>query len=289
MADAASIAARFGLRRTGSAWSGTCPACGYNGTLSLTDRDGRALWHCHSCQDGAGIARAIGLRSEGYAAPNPPNPPNRPAAPDHRDAARRLWDQAAPIAGTTAERYLAARGLAGFASPALRFLPDQRHAPTGSRWPVMLAACTCPTSGELRAVHRTFLARDGRGKAPVDPAKMTLGPTGGAVIRLAEPEAGKPLVIGEGIESSASAGLLIGAPAWAAIAAGNLSRIVLPGIVKAVVIAADPDPVGQREADAAGRRWQAEGRAVEIATPNDPNEDFNDMMTRHLAGAVAHG
>lgn len=54
-----------------------------------------------------------------------------------------MWDQAGPIAGTTAERYLAARGLAGFTSPALRFLPDQRHGTTGSRWPVMLAACTC--------------------------------------------------------------------------------------------------------------------------------------------------
>lgn len=288
MSDAASIAARLGLRRTGRTWAGTCPACGYKGTLSLTQRDGRALWHCHSCQDGAAIARAIGLRSDGCAAPHPPNPPNRPAAPDHRDAARRLWDQAGPIAGTTAERYLAARGLAGFTSPALRFLPDQRHGPTGSRWPVMLAACTCPATGELRAVHRTFLARDGSGKAPVAPAKMTLGPTGDAVIRLAEPEADKPLVIGEGIESAASAGLLIGAPAWAAIAAGNLSRIVLPRVVETVILAADPDPVGQREAEVAGRRWKAEGRAVRIATPDDPNEDFNDMLRRRVREA-AHG
>ena len=286
--NAAVIAARLGLRRTGRIWSGSCPACGYAGTLSLSERDGRTLWHCHSCQDGAAVARAIGLRSDRLLTANPANPANRPQAPDHRDAARRLWDRAAAINGTAAERYLAARALPGFASPALRFLPDQRHGPTGSRWPVMLAACTCPTSGELRAVHRTFLARDGSGKAAVDPAKMTLARTAGAVIRLAEPEADKPLVIGEGIESSASAGLLIGAPAWAAIAAGNMSSIVLPETVKAVIVAADPDPVGQREAEAAARRWQAEGRVVRIATPDDPTADFNDMLRRR-ARAVAHG
>jgi putative DNA primase/helicase len=288
MMNAATIAARLGLRRTGRSWSGACPACGYKGTLSLTERDGRTLWHCHSCQDGAAVARALGLRTDRLLTANPANPANRPAAPDNRDAARRWWDRAAPINGTVAERYLAARGLAGLMSAALRFLPDERHTPTGTRWPVMLAACTCPTSGELRAVHRTFLARDGSGKAPVDPAKMTLGPTGGAVIRLAEPVADRPLVIGEGIETSASAALLIGAPAWAAIAAGNMSDIVLPALVKAVVIAADPDATGQREAEAAARRWQAEGREVVIATPDDPNEDFNDVLRRR-AREAAHG
>jgi len=286
--NAAAIAARLGLRRTGRTWSGQCPACGYAGTLSLADKAGRALWHCHSCADGAAVADAIGLRPDRLLSAKAANPANRQAAPDHRDAARRLWDHALPIEGTAAERYLAARGLAGFTSPALRFLPDQRHGPTGSRWPVMLAACTCPTSGALLAVHRTFLARDGSGKAPVAPAKMTLGPIGGAVIRLAEPVDGKPLAIGEGIETSAAAGRILAAPAWAAIAAGNLRRITLPEMVRAVILAADPDPTGQREAEAAARRWQAEGRSVRIATPDDPGADFADMQRRR-AQAVAHG
>jgi hypothetical protein len=199
-----------------------------------------------------------------------------------------LWGEARPITGTVAERYLAARGLAGFTSPALRFLPDHHHAPSGTTWPVLLAACTCPMTGALRAVHRTFLARDGRGKAPVEPAKMTLGPTAGAIIRLAEPERGKALVIGEGIESSASAGLILGAPAWAAIAAGNLPRLRLPEPIKAVVLAADADPVGQREAEAAARRWQAEGRAARIATPDTPGSDFNDLL-RERAENSTHG
>jgi phage/plasmid primase-like uncharacterized protein len=147
---------------------------------------------------------------------------------------------------------------------------------------------TNPTTGELRAVHRTYLARDGSAKAPVEPPKMTLGPTAGAVIRLAEPQPGKPLVIGEGIETAASAGLILGAPAWAAIAAGNLSRIELPPAVVEAIIAADADAVGQREAERAAQRWQAEGRRVRIATPNTAGTDFNDLLQRTGAREVAH-
>jgi phage/plasmid primase-like uncharacterized protein len=196
---------------------------------------------------------------------------------------------ARPIEGTVAERYLAARGLGGFTSPALRFLPHHRHAPTGTSWPVLLAAVTDPLTGELRAVHRTFLRPDGSAKAPVEPAKMTLGPTGGAVIRLAEPQPGRPLVLAEGVESAASAALILDCPAWAAIAANNLARIILPPVVRQVVIAADNDPVGQREAERAARRWQAEGRRVRIATPNTAGTDFNDLLQRTGAREVAHG
>jgi phage/plasmid primase-like uncharacterized protein len=211
-------------------------------------------------------------------------------APDHGDAAARLWEMAQPIEGTPAAQYLAVRGLDGFTSPALRFLPEHRHAPSGTTWPVLIAAVTEPLTGELRAVHRTFLARDGRGKAPVEPSKMTLGPIGGAVIRLAEPVDKSPLVIGEGIETAAAAGLILGAPAWAAIAAGNLSRIELPLAVAEVIIAADADPVGQREAERAAWRWAAEGRRVRIATPDAPGADFNDLLLqRRRAPEVAHG
>ena len=37
------------------------------------------------------------------------------------------------------------------------------------------------------AIHRTFLARDGGGKAPIDPAKMMLGPCRGGAVRLSQP------------------------------------------------------------------------------------------------------
>jgi hypothetical protein len=87
-----------------------------------------------------------------------------------------------------------------------------------------------------------------------------------------------PLVVGEGIESSASAGRLMGLPAWAAVSAGNLAKaLLLPPEARSVVIATDPDRHGRKAAQAAWQRWRAEGRNVRIAIPDD-DRDFNDVL-----------
>jgi phage/plasmid primase-like uncharacterized protein len=136
--------------------------------------------------------------------------------------------------------------------------------------------------GTPSAVHRTYLTRGGD-KAAVEPAKASLGPIWGGAIRLDALANDKPLVIGEGIETSASAGWLMGLPAWAAISAGNLARgLVLPPEALSVVIAADPDDAGRNAANDAWLRWKDEGRAVQIATPDRPS-DFNDLLIAHRA------
>jgi len=273
--SARNLAERFGLRRVGREWRGRCPACGY-AAFVLTERDGRALWWCASCQDGDAITAAV--RDTDHAV-SPPRESVEPARPtptpqQRREWAGRLWADARPAAGTLVETYLRARGISGPIPDALRFLPDCKHA-SGVRLPAMVAAIV-DAEGALTAVHRTYLRRDGTGKAAVEPAKATLGPISGSVIRLHP--ATTELVIAEGIETALSASILFGLPAWSAIAAGNLSRIALPTGVRAVVIAADPDPPGQREAELAAERWKAEGRHVRIATPDDPEKDFNDLL-----------
>ena len=135
------------------------------------------------------------------------------------------------------------------------------------------------------ACHRTYLTREGR-KASVEPPKASLGPVWAGAIRLdpAAPE----IVVGEGIESSASAGLLLGLPAWAALSAGNLARaLILPPEVRGVVIAADRDPVGMQAAQAAATRWRAEGRRVRIARPDNAGQDFNDVLAARMVAASA--
>jgi phage/plasmid primase-like uncharacterized protein len=138
--------------------------------------------------------------------------------------------------------------------------------------------------GQPVAVHRTFLAPGGAGKAKLDPAKMTLGPVRGAAVRLHD--AADRLVIGEGIESALAAGLLLRVPAWAAVSAGNLrDSLALPSSVREVVIAADHDPPGLAAAQAAAARWKAEGRAVRIAKPQRAGADFADLLAdraRHV-------
>jgi phage/plasmid primase-like uncharacterized protein len=100
---------------------------------------------------------------------------------------------------------------------------------------------------------------------------------------------GAPLVIGEGIESSLSAGRLLDAPAWAGIAAGNLKSIIPPDGPGEIILAADPDLVGQIAAWAAADQWRGLGRRVQVATPDDPTTDFNDVLRRRLAREARNG
>jgi len=109
------------------------------------------------------------------------------------------------------------------------------------------------------------------------------------VIRLSEMNPTLPLVVGEGIETAASAGLLLhSVPAWAAIFANNLERSLrLPDEVRDVVIAVDPDRPGRRAANGAAARWRQKGRKIKFACP-DGSGDFNDLLCAK-AQEAAHG
>lgn len=290
------VASTLGLHRAGREWRGRCPACGYATSFTLSrGRDGRPLGWCASCQDNSAVAAA--LRAAG-AGDVPEWHSDRTADTDAAKAARNaakqaralaLWSSSTPAASSIADTYLAGRGLPGLAaSPAMRFRADCWHL-SGGTLPAMIAAVTGP-GGELVAVHRTYLAANGAGKANVEPAKASLGPIMGGAIRLspfgdrADSADTNEIVIGEGIESAASAGRLLGLPAWSAISAGNLAAgLVLPAEVRRVIIAADPDVAGMTAAANAAARWKAEGRAVRIATPDEYDVDFNDLLMRRLA------
>ena len=280
------LASRLRLDRQAHSWRGDCPACAYSRAFSLRAGKGdAALAFCaNGCSRDdlrAELGRIVG------GAWKPAEAPSAQAEAEARERkqtrALALWAGCEPALGTLADAYLTARGLPGLAaSPALRYRPDCAH-PEGGSWPALVAVVT-DQAGSPLAVHRTYLRRDGTGKAPVEPEKASLGPVWGGAIRLADPEPGKPVVIGEGVESSASAGRLLGCPAWAGISAGNLGKgLALPPAVDWVVIASDPDEPGQQAAKAAAARWMAEGRRVQIARPNG-SEDFNA-----IARSAAHG
>jgi putative DNA primase/helicase len=275
---AAEVACRLGLRRYPRSWRGRCPACDYATTFSVrAGRDGRALLFCASCQDRDALVEAV-ARSTGQERQAAESQNQDEAAKRQRrqDGALRLWRGSEPAPGTPADRYLTLRGLPGLAvSSSLRFRPDCPH-PEGGQYPALIGLVSAVNGAPL-AVHRTFLAWDGR-KASVEPAKASLGPVWGGAIRLQMIEPDKPLVIGEGIETAASAAWLLDLPAWAALSAGNMAKgLVLPPQARRVVIAADPDDVGRKAARDAWIRWMAEGREVRIAVP-DAGGDFNDLL-----------
>jgi putative DNA primase/helicase len=284
MMYAIDVATRLGLQRYPRSWRGRCPCCDYHGaTFSVrAARDGRARLFCSNGCEGGELTKAV-ASATGQPAQTPKVKDSAAATPERkRERAMALWRGSEPAAGTLADHYLTARGLSELAaSPALRFRADTPH-PEGGRLPALVALVQDAT-GKPIAIHRTYLARNGE-RANVEPPKASLGPVWGGVIRLHPLAADTPLVIGEGIETAASAGRLMGLPAWAAISAGNLAKgLVLPSDARRVVVAADPDKAGEQAARAAALRWSAEGRVVQIARPTG-NGDFNDMVR----GAV-HG
>jgi hypothetical protein len=225
--NAETLARALGGRRTGSHWMAPCPTHeDREPSLSIKDaNDGKVLVHCHAgCDQSVVISE---LRSRGLwdsagdhcqrsATKHYPATTKAPRVLDDGDrtaVALRLWRAALPAAGTPVETYLHSRGINLVAPDAVRFHSRLKH-PSGGTWPGMVALVARGQDGEPLAIHRTFLARDGVGKAPVAPQKMMLGPCRGGAVRLAVPT-GK-LMVGEGIETCLAAMQATGLPAWAA-------------------------------------------------------------------------
>lgn len=190
-----------------------------------------------------------------------------------RGWAEAQWNAAEPVFGSLVAKYLGSRGL-DYTLPlsaALRCAPSLKH-PTGARCPAMLGK-VIGVNGEFLGVHRTFLARDGQGKAVIEPNKMMLGPCKGGSVRLGE--AIDFVMVGEGIETCIAAMQMFGQPAWAALSASGLAALQLPEYVSDVLVLADRDHVGERAAVQAAVRWRAQGRSVDVTLPSI-GKDFDD-------------
>jgi putative DNA primase/helicase len=133
------------------------------------------------------------------------------------------------------------------------------------------------------AIHRTYLARDGSGKAPVNPQKMMLGPCRGGAVRLAVPR--DVLMVGEGHRDLPPAMKATGHPAWAALSTSGLRALNLPEDVRDVIVLADGDDPGEEAARDCAWRWKREGRRVRIARP-PKGMDFNDMLVARTPRTV---
>ena len=164
---------------------------------------------------------------------------------------------------------------------ALRWHPGLEYHHEGQgvgRWPAMVAAITSP-AGELVALHRTWLAPEGR-KAPTPgPVKKLSRAAGlvmGGCIRLATPAAGL-LGIAEGIETAMAACCASPVPTVAAYSAGALAAWQWPGELRRLVIFADADPAGAGAADKLRQRARAAGLAVSVMTPTTAGADWCDV------------
>ncbi len=199
----------------------------------------------------------------------------------NQNFALRLWNNSFAAKGTFAEKYLQSRGITMPIPTDIRFLAGHNHRPSGRVFPVMLAAIRNTPEGKIVGVHRTWIMPDGSGKAPISPSKMMLGMAHGGAVRLAE--AGKTLVVCEGIETGLSILQSTGLPTWAALSTSGMVSLALPplSMTKKIIIAGDNDFAGMEAAMNAAENWTKQGYEVRTAFPQIHN-DFNDLLMENL-------
>ena len=302
-----------GVRRSGKGWVARCPAHP-DRTPSLSvgvGADGRVLIKCFAGCDLHAILDALGLEARDLfpkepdrwrwsRAPTLPTPRREPTPkPDeaHRASLERIWSKGVPLdrpGGAIGRRYLEARGIKLGALPAwplLRLHPALPYREGGEvlgTFPALLARVEHPRHG-LVALHRTYLAPDGSGKAPVPASKKLTSPifpgaTRGAGIRLLAVE-GDGVAVAEGIETALAIAVATGLPVFAAVSANGMAAWLPPQGVKRVLIGADGDDAGRKAATALARRLLAAGIRVRLAIAEE-GHDWLDALVMEEDGAA---
>ncbi len=204
-----------------------------------------------------------------------------PVASRSPAAARRLFVSARPIRGTLAEAYLRGRGITDMTNlAALRFHPrcwyrEHDDAPRET-WPALIAAVTA-LNGCIVGAQRTWLARDGSGKAALATPRRAMGQLAGNGVRFGTPA--DVMAAGEGLETLlALRQVLPTMPMIAALSATHLAMLILPPGLRRLYVARDNDRAGYRAAGKLAARATEKGVEALLLTPS--SDDFNtDLCT----------
>jgi hypothetical protein len=201
-----------------------------------------------------------------------------------------------PIGGTLVEAYLRGRGITALHGtgnlrfhPRCYYRPDE-HSPTET-WPAMIGIVT-DLSGRITGAHRTWLAPDGSGKAPIDIQRKAMGDLLGHAVRFGLP--GEVMAAGEGIESVLSAReVMPGMSAAAALSAAHLAAILFHDTLRRLYVVRDNDHAGDGARNTLIERANAAGIEAIALSPmlGDFNEDLRscgrDALMAHIRVQLA--
>jgi hypothetical protein len=227
--------------------------------------------------------------------PIPPPTENRLAAHSKAptgtpEAARRLRAAAKPVAGSLVRTYLASRHIVDLTGcEALLFHPncwyrasDEDAPDVHPAWPAMIAAVT-DLDGSVTGVHRTWLAPDGSGKAPVAYPRRAMGHLLGNGVRFGR--SGPVMMAGEGIETMLSLREVTPMPAIAGLSAAHLAAILFPETLRRLYVARDDDPAGTGALTTLRARALSTG--IEVVPLEPRLGDFNDDLVAFGQGHLA--
>lgn len=170
-----------------------------------------------------------------------------------------VWQESIPISGTQAEAYLLDRGIPeppGGWWEQVRFHPRLNYDLDQSKWFAAVVARVDDVVGDLTAVWRIFLDPKKPTKAPVDNAKLGLGPAGGGAVRLGG--VGGHIGAAEGLETAGGAAALIKYryPVWALLSTAGMAGFEPPMAVQHITTFPDGD-----------KPWRKSGGEFVIAEP----------------------
>ena len=246
-----------------------CPMCGGTDRFQFFNTNDDGTWFCRGCGKGSGpdlVMRFRGLEfreaavlierqlGETVVTAKPAKP-----APDPRPKLRRMWAASKPtVRGDVVDTYLRSRGVGlEHYPPCIRTAPSLRYYDDDatSTFPAMLAMVHDVT-GKAVTLHRSYLAEDGSGKAPV---AATLG-------------------IAEGIETALAAARLFDLPVWPVLSTYGVDTFEPPTAVERLIIFGDNDSngAGQKAAYALAARLTGT-ITVEVKIP-DTAGDWNDVL-----------
>jgi putative DNA primase/helicase len=202
----------------------------------------------------------------------------------------KLWDEAQPGPGTLAEAYLNGRGIRLASWPAaLRFHPAADHPKLKKQFPAMIAKVIGAAEPSFQV---TYLSADGKNKAAIDKEdqRRTLGSNKGGVVLLTDdiqPHA--TLLVGEGVESVASAMQASGLPGVAVLGVGGLANIEFsPDVVEIVVLGENGD-ASRKAIDKSAPSLVEKGIRVRVAQPPQGFGDYNDLIDPSKEGGGPGG
>ncbi|MEY2117229.1 DUF7146 domain-containing protein [Rhodanobacter sp. FW106-PBR-R2A-1-13] len=240
----------FRLHKTGDAGQGICNTCQAfvrHGERQWLDGLGILMWVTGDSfprvlEDVASIVaphlldKRNGTAKRRTAPPPVYVPPPRTREMVEQDKAlvqrmRETWEKAIPMTdgrAALAWRYLESRGLPVPREmegiwDSVRFVPSLYYRDTATdvtdHFPAIVAVLRNP-KGSVRGVHRTYLARDGWGKAPVDNPKKLMGKPesislAGCAVRLGPP--GRVIGAAEGFETALAVRAFTGFSVWSTV------------------------------------------------------------------------
>ncbi len=291
------VSADVVLRRHSGGWMGKCPFHNEK-TPSFHVSDTRGTFKCFGCGAWGDIFDYVMLRNglsfaesvtrllgssetvHTAAAFRKRQPDRESEAEDEKRRmahAHAVWLKRRPIEGTLAEIYLRCRGITLPLPDALGHVDEAWCSDIKDKSQALVAPILS-SAGHVTAIQQIFLSsetqdawRDARGRR----SKRTLGPMHDGCVRLGMPAS--TLGLAGSVEDALSAMQIFSIPVWATCGEGRLSRVWVPPDIETLVIFADADEPGEREARKCIRAPQFSHCRVELAPP-ERGKDWTDML-----------